>query len=199
MTYEGFCKVLIPEGSSGDVSVKRFEVGEEYSIRYFFGGRDITPGQYTKLTRNGHLWMSDTRAEFNDLRRFISRAKTLGGRVLINGLGLGMIVGHLLECEKIEHIDVVEIDEDVVKLVAPAFRDERVSIHLGDAFEFKWPKGTRWNSAWHDIWPDIRIDDLKEHEKLNRKYGRRVDYQECWMHQTLLRYRGEDRTRRWML
>jgi hypothetical protein len=194
MTYEGYCKVMIPEGKSGSVAVKRFEIEDDFGLMHMrMGNRGTLPGQYTKLTRNGHLWMSDTHAEFRDSARFLRKAKELGGRVLINGLGLGVVVGHLLECDNVEHIDVVEIDEDVIKLVAPSFDGERVTVHHADAYCVEWPKGTRWQSAWHDIWLDICEDDLKGHERLNRKYGGRVDYQECWAHDLLLRHRRQSR------
>lgn len=141
MTYEGYCKVVIPEGRSGSVAVERFEVEEDFSLmKMRMEGRGTPVGQYTKLTRNGSLWMSDTRAEFFDNMRFLRKAKELGGRVLVNGLGLGMVVGHLLECPEIEHIDVVEIDEDVIRLVAPSFECDRVTVHHGDALDMKWPR-----------------------------------------------------------
>lgn len=190
--YKGRCKVLIPEGRSGDVAVERFEVREDMGMLRMMMFRSTEPGEYTKITRNGHLWMSDTRAEYLDAARFIGTAKALGGRVLVNGLGLGMVVGCLLECPDIEHIDVVEIDDDVINLVAPSFEDGRVTIHHADAYEMKWPRGTCWQSAWHDIWDNMCTDDLRGHARLNRKYGGRVEYQECWAHDLLLEHRRRE-------
>lgn len=141
MAYEGYCKVMIPEGRSGDVSVERFEVEDGFGLmRDFMLGRGTRPGQYTAIKRGGKMWMSDTRAEFRDASNFIWNAKKPGGRVLVNGLGLGIVIGHLLECDEIEHIDVVEIDEDVIRLVAPSFECDRVTVHHGDALDMKWPR-----------------------------------------------------------
>lgn len=200
MEYKGYSKVVIPEGESGDVAVRRFEIperGDLASLRMELEGRGTPPGEYTMLTRNGRLWMSDTHAEFMDGLHFISKAKRLGGRVLVNGLGLGVVLGHLLEEDSIEHIDVVEIDEDVIRLVAPSFEDGRVTVHHADAFAIRWPKGTEWQSAWHDVWQNICCDDLKEHERLTRKYRGRVEYQECWAHGELLRHRRMRRGLPW--
>lgn len=87
MAYEGYCKVMIPEGRSGDVSVERFEVEDGFGLmRDFMLGRGTRPGQYTAIKRGGKMWMSDTRAEFRDASNFIWNAKKLGGRVLVNGL-----------------------------------------------------------------------------------------------------------------
>lgn len=44
MAYEGYCKVMIPEGRSGDVSVERFEVEDGFGLmRDFMLGRGHAP------------------------------------------------------------------------------------------------------------------------------------------------------------
>jgi hypothetical protein len=150
-------QVDVPEGMSGNVEVKKFTVGEGDMIRQIrdiFSGRAVPPGTYTKLLRNGRLWMSDTPAEWYDNFEAFYRMQRHGGRVLVNGLGLGMIVKAALTLPNVEHIDVVEIDEDVINLVGPTYDDPRVTIHHADAYEQmkRWPRGSKWSVAWHDIW-----------------------------------------------
>lgn len=176
--------VTVPEGVSGSVAVERFEVPKESveNVRLMFSGRGCSPGIYTKLTRNGRLWMSDTDAEKRDHlqpARIMGRPETK--RVLITGLGLGMIVQAALANPGVEHIDVVEIDPDVIALVGPHYEASgRVTIHEADAYAIKWPVGTKWDVAWHDIWPDLCIDNLPLMAKLHRSYGRRVGWQGSW-------------------
>ena len=67
-----------------------------------------------------------------------------------------------------------------IKLIAPHYNDPRLEIIHADAFEWKPPKGVRYNCVWHDIWDYICTDNLPEMHKLHRKYGRRCDYQESW-------------------
>ena len=49
-----------------------------------------------------------------------------------------------------------------------------------DAFEYKPPKGKRYDAVWHDIWDGICTDNLKDMKKLHRKYGKNSNYQASW-------------------
>lgn len=195
--------VTVPEGISGNVAVERFEVeaGSIEGIRLAFQGRGVRPGIYTKLTRNGRLWMSDTPAEKRD-HSFIAAvcARPETRRVLVNGLGLGMIVQSALANPAVEHIDVVEIDPDVIALVGPHYEASgRVTIHQADAYEQckAWPKGSYWDAAWHDIWPDLCVDNLAEMAKLHRSYGRRTGWQGSWGKGLLESERDRERRGSW--
>lgn len=195
--------VTVPEGVSGSVAVERFTVegNEVESIRLAFSGRGVRPGTYTMLTRNGRLWMSDTTAEKRDHSYVAAMcARSTTKRVLINGLGLGMIVQSALQNPAVEHIDVVEIDPDVIALVGPHYEASgRVTIHQADSYEQckAWPKGSHWDVAWHDIWPDLCVDNLAEMAKLHRSYGRRVEWQGSWGKELLESHRDRDRRSGW--
>lgn len=195
--------VTVPEGVHGDVAVERFTVEADAieNIRLSFSGRGCRPGTYTRMTRKGRLWMSDTSAEKRDhsiIAGVCARPETR--RVLVNGLGLGMIVQSALQNPAVEHIDVVEIDPDVIALVGPHYEASgRVTIHQADAYEQcrAWPKGTTWDAAWHDIWPDLCVDNLEEMAKLHRSYGRRVGWQGSWGKGLLESERERDRRNPW--
>jgi hypothetical protein len=180
--------VDVPEGTLDGITVERFEVVRD-SFEYLSsvihdGARAPRPGVYTRLSRDGYLWMSDTTAERRDhygplLQMWRYDAK----RVLINGLGLGVIVNAALALPSVEHIDVVEIDERVAKLVGPHYeKSGRVTIHIADAYEQmkRWPANTHWDVGWSDIWPTLSEDNLREMTRLNRSYGRRCDWHACW-------------------
>jgi hypothetical protein len=143
------------------------------------------------ILRNNEIWMSDTTAEAQDHMEAYLEMRERGGRVLIVGLGLGMIVRKALELDNIEHVDVVEIDPDVIALVGPTYEGERCTIHQGDIYEMKWPSGTRWSVAWFDIWPTICDDNLPEMTRLARSYGRRVDWQGFWARERCLDMKRE--------
>ena len=181
--------VPVPDGKSGDWEVSTFSVTEKdvelHNLRCMFspgmGRRTMCPGTYKKLTRNGHLIMSNTAAEIDDHRYFIHKAK---GDVLINGLGLGVCVFGILEAnktkkEKVTSITVIEISSDVINLVG-SYIDSSVTIIQADALEFKPPKGKRYGAVWNDIWDDICSDNLEEMHKLHRRYGRRTEWQGSW-------------------
>ncbi len=189
----------LPEGELDGARIERFEVPEQSleNLRMMIHeGRQTRPGIYTRLVVDGRLWMSDTDAELSDLLDLIFKAREPHvRRVLINGLGLGCALAGVLAETHVEHVDVVEIDRRVLKLVAPHFDDPRVNFIEADAYEQckRWPKGTRWDVCWNDVWGDPSWDDLADMSRLHRSYGRRVGWQESWSRQALLRERRRDR------
>ena len=206
-------KVKVPEGKSGDWTVEKFTVSLEAAKLDALEGilhgsaRHARPGTYTRLMCKGgwHPVMSDTPDEIRDHLFFIHQAE---GRVLINGLGLGMCVKALLGKREarevgrkyaVQHITVIENSADVIKLVAPtlykSYGKKRLTIIEADAFEWQPPKGERWDVVWHDIWPTLCADNLKSMAKLHRKYGRRSDWQGSWSKEECLYLRQEDRRR----
>ncbi len=175
----------VPVGVSGDWAVEEFEVSESAAklanlreTMHGMGYRSVDPGKYKKLTRRGHLIMSNTRAEIDDFRWYLSDCK---GKILINGLGLGVVLKMIADKEEVEHVTVIEKSEDVLKLVGPTFKDnKKIEIIHADAFEWKPPKGVKYNFVWHDIWDDICTDNIEGFTKLKRKYGKRCIRQACW-------------------
>jgi len=146
---------------------------------------------------DGKLWMSDTPDEKRDHSHVFYRAQRVGGRILINGLGAGMVLGALLKLENVTHIDVVELDERIIKHIGPHYDDPRVTIHHADAYEIQWPVGTRWDIVWHDIWLNLSGDNLPLMHKLHRRYGRRTDWQASWGREFLERAARHDRRGGW--
>ena len=198
-TYQGRMTNPPPEITVGNVEVRRIEVSSFVSkLAAIKSGRGTTPGIYTAMYRNGALWMSDTSAEYWDHMEAIRRFRYESThRVLINGLGLGLILGEALTHDHIEHVDVVEIDPNVVAAVGPHFTtDPRVTIHEADAYTIKWPTGTQWDVAWHDIWLDLCTDNLPEMARLHRRYGRRVGWQGSWGKELLQSHRRREQAQR---
>jgi len=130
------------------------------------------------------LWMSDTRAEIAEhypfFRQLHRSEAQKDKRILVNGLGLGLVVHGALQFSGIGHIDVVEKDPDVIGLVGPLIPDDRIAIHQDDAYTIKWPRGTRWDIAWHDVWPEISDENLPGMNQLMARYKHRVGVQQCW-------------------
>lgn len=191
--------VDVPEGEYDGMKIDRFtiEPGNIHAGLMALRGRGTPPGTYTRLRGDGKFWMSDTQAEKQDHIGAVMKADDLKAeRILINGLGLGMVLKAFLTMDHVQHIDVVEIDERVIKLVGPHYaKDPRVNIIHANAYEQakKWPSGTRWDVGWSDIWPDPSTDDLKEMAILNRSYGRRCTWHGCWYQDELQYQQRKDR------
>jgi len=186
----------VPMGESGAWTVRKFMVTKTdavmTSIRLMQHGRGYVPeGAYTGLYRGNTVVMSDTPDEIRDHQEPIWKAKRLGGDILINGLGLGVVLAGILQGEKVESVTVIEKSPDVITLVAPTFADDpRVTIIESDAYLYKPPKGQLYTVVWHDIWDDICSDNLPLMTKLHRKYGRRADWQGSWGKERARRQRG---------
>lgn len=181
----GFEKVAVPEGKSGDWAVQRFTISDGdvglFNLRLIRDGqarRIVPPGTYTRLVRGRAVVMSDTPAESHEHGVLYRRAS---GNVLMNGLGLGFGLAAILRKPDVAAVTVIEKSPDVVALIAPHIKDDRVTIINADALEWRPAKGTRFNVVWHDIWDTvINGDDKAEVSKLRRAYGSRCDFQWCW-------------------
>lgn len=202
-------KVSIPEAKSGGWRVEKFTVTAEAArwsaLRAVVNhsGRGVREGTYTRLTHCGQVVMSDTPDEIYDHMEFVGLAR---GRVLVHGLGLGMVAAALLRKPEVDHVTVVEVSPDVLRLVGPHVQPEgpgilmepgptevrppkkgrtvleapRLRLVYGDAFTWEPLPAERWDSAWHDIWTYISADNLPEMARLHRRFGGKVKRQASW-------------------
>ena len=204
-------KVQLPSVQNGRWALERFTVLPGTRLQPYFRvyGRDCPPGTYTRLVRYdaelpeigdtmdvsghtaGHPVMTDTPGEIEDHRAVMDEIKRRGGRVLIHGLGLGLISKFALDQDNVSHVDVVELDQDVIDLVARHYPDERLTIHRGDARTYRWPVGLSWSVVWHDIWGDYRIENLAEMAFLHRRFAGRAGWQGSWSKDYLLALRRQ--------
>lgn len=145
----------------------------------------VKPGTYTRLFhRLRGVVMSNTPMEVSTNAEFVRRAT---GRVMINGLGLGMVLRAVLDKKDVESVVVNEVDPDVITMVMPGFErdilDGRLSIHQRDCFAYKPARGERYNVIWHDVWDDISAGNLEQMNMLKRRWAKRCDWQGCWSEQ----------------
>lgn len=178
-------EMVIPDCKINNWAIETFEVTKDESVisTLRLGIRFVPPGIYKKLVYKRCIVMSNTPAEIRDHYIFIRDAK---GHILINGLGLGVCIFRILEKEflakenYIKSITVIEKAKEVIQLVSPFIKDDRVLIYNADAFEWKPPKNIHYDFVWHDIWNDICTDNLFEMHKLHRKYGKKANWQGSW-------------------
>lgn len=190
-------KVSVPAGERDGIVIDHFtiEEGDVHNIRLALHNRPINPpGTYTRMSEGATVWMSDVPAEVLDHKPFFGALEWCQpepgtGRILINGLGLGMCLQAALRSRMCGHVDVVERDMRVINLVAPHYYrmarecGKTLTTHHADALTVTFPTGTKWDIVWHDIWPDISVDNLPEMATLKRKYAQRCIWQGCWSEQ----------------
>jgi hypothetical protein len=85
--------------------------GESYT--FFEFTRDI---RITNLLIDGKVWMVD---DCPHVWAIAEHATAYHGRVLVAGLGLGLIIHALQSIDAVESITVVEREQDVIDLVSP--------------------------------------------------------------------------------
>lgn len=192
----------VPNGTSGDWKIDRFSVSEEnaklFNVRQSISmggisaGRRINPGTYSRLSRDQVVIMSDTPAEKRDHIDFVRGAV---GRILIGGLGMGLVLNAVARKEAVIHVDVVEIDDGPIALVWDFYKerfDGKINLIQTDLLEFK-PKGfDLYDSAWFDIWDDICSDNWEEYKLLMRRWARKSKMKDCWARPTLLYLRQQE-------
>jgi len=184
-------QVDVPEGRSGDWEVSKFSISKEEadhynamaSFNFTTRGSRIHPGNYTRLTCREKVVMSDTPMEVRDHLGVIERAK---GRVLVAGLGLGMVVRACLDKSAVERVTVVENSPCVIELVASHLYDKyghnRLEIIEDDIFAWKMPRPPNpcFEIAWFDIWSTVCGDHVKEMTKLKRRFAKKAAWRGCW-------------------
>ena len=175
----------VQNGKSGDWFIDEIVVDEFLSARSKMSRNSldwVEAGTYKRLVRicdSGHheVVMSNTRMEFLTNRGVVINAR---GKILINGLGLGLIVNALLKKESVESITVIEKSLDVINLVSPYFNDKRLKIVNCDAMLYKPSKDDFFDYVYHDIWPSVDPENIESMKKLHRKYGKKCNNQSSW-------------------
>lgn len=184
---------IVPAGVSGNVEVRHIEVdarqAEFTMIRAaIHPDRDeyVAPGKYAQLFINGSIMMSDTGMERHSNMGVVRKAR---GRVLIGGLGLGMIIHPIAAKSEVESITIIEKSPDVIKLVAQTL-PKKATVIEADIFEWKPPKEVKYDCLYFDIWYGISTSNLKEMTRLNRRFARAKApgaWVDSWQRSKLLR------------
>lgn len=140
-----------------------------YNLRAVRNGRMFVmyDGKFVRLTVNGELMMSDTTMERISNLDFINNAK---GRVMIAGLGIGLILEAILNKEEVSEVVVIEKYQDVIDLVEPIYQHRKLKIICADIFEYEMPSSEKFDVIYFDIWADISTSNLSEMKQLHNKY-----------------------------
>lgn len=181
-----------PTETIGVATVSHFSVDKERAkfanLRSMINGEAsfmrLSAGDYVRLVVNGELMMSDTDMEKRTNAEFIENAK---GRVMIAGLGIGLILENLRE--KIANgvvtsIVVYEKYQDVIDLVGHRYKDLPIEIRCEDIMEYRPKKGEVYDTIYFDIWPTISTDNLDDMRKLHLRWKSHKT-KDAWMNSWL--------------
>ena len=164
-------------------TIKRVESDNPF-VRLQLGGFDSYTILYRLTLRTMHRPPGDVVMEdsLQELKRHLPIWLAARGRVLITGLGLGCVVRGLLASPHVEHVDVVEIDAEIIRACGGEFVvNPRVTVHQGNALEYDFGPDARWDCAWHDLYFDDSAVELHlAHAKLLHDYRERAAVQGAW-------------------
>lgn len=165
--------------------IEHMEVTEDYAkfakMRAAVTGQMdmIEPGIYAALRHRQRVmtvhddgiystttWMSDVWMERDSSRATLRAAR---GDVLLVGLGIGMVAVATCEKREVSSVTVLEIEPDVIRLVAPHIAHRKLRIVQADGW--KPPlRGRRFDMICVDIWHDLCVDNWADIKMLCRKY-----------------------------
>lgn len=157
------------------------------------GDQVVSAGSYVTLIMDGRVMMSDTDAEKMSNYAFIKKAN---GRVLIAGLGIGMLLHNILDKSEVKSVTVIENNSDLIDIVAPMFAHKKLTVIDADIFEWS-TNGLKYDCIYFDIWSTVDTDNLSDIKKLHNKYKSKVNrdnsdwYMNSWNKERLQRTRRE--------
>jgi len=184
---------VIEPGKLGAISIEHFYVSKSESDLTHLRSvikRDpdiyVPEGRYVRLYLGGTLIMSDTPMEMkSNMIALQSIAEHGAETVIVGGLGIGMVTLGIASMPSVKRVIVIEMNDDVIKLVGPAIQalSNKIEIVHADVFDWRPEKGTKFDYAYFDIWPYITEDNKKDFKKLRRVFGRYVKDRriDCWM------------------
>jgi hypothetical protein len=164
----------LPESKQGIAEIDHMQIGPAQMLHSMArsGEEFVPPGTYARLKINGETMMTNTPMELRTNLDVIEHAR---GRVLIAGLGMGMILRSILRKPEVTHVTVLEKYRDVIDLVMPSLAGLATHCPLealeADVFEWKWPTHlAKFHTIYFDIWPSSSQRHIPEMEALYKRY-----------------------------
>jgi len=154
----------------GTAKIDRITVSKFDVLHSLIHGMPVREGTYARLLINGSIVMSDTQMEHRTNSAFLFHAH---GHILLAGLGLGLVLQGLEDrMDRIQSITVVEINQDVIDLVAKHYKHSKIKVVQGDITTWTPPAGMKYDVIYFDIWPSISEDNLKLMAQLGRRFAK---------------------------
>ena len=152
------------------VDIPKQELNDDFSI--------VHDDEETLLKHNNQYIMSDRESETHEHIPFFNQP--LRGKILVTGLGVGLINEYLITISEIERVVIVEKYKEVIEMVWPhCKRDERFEVVHADAET--WEPTMHFDYAWLDHWTE-HFDMNREDwwESVYKKYKPHADVAMIW-------------------
>jgi hypothetical protein len=156
---------------------------DRFNMRQAFQGKTkelIREGTYMRLEQlsTGFVVMSNTPMELNSN---LVAYKNATGKVLVAGLGMGMILDAILSKDDVTKVRVVEVDKDIIDYVGSFYKnDPRVEIIHADIRDYFLKNEEQFSYIWIDIWDGINESNLDEMYELNERFSDHCTNMNLW-------------------
>ena len=145
------------ERQVGNYRLHKSETPEGFYSHYYLDGYPYTqvtkpiPLMLLQEYRDGKWchWMADDAVDYISMQKY---AQAASGKILTAGLGLGLVIYELAKNEAVEHITIVERSPEVRDLVYGYIPKEKVTLVMGDYWDFIEKDNTDWDMIITDIW-----------------------------------------------
>lgn len=203
-------KKFLKKSETENFSIEKFYLSKDFvktqkRLASFNGSYrevdSLTPGWYVRLwdKRKREVVMSDTPMEKESNTEVVENAK---GRVLIGGLGLGMILLAIQKKKEVSEIIVIEKYQEIINLVGKSLPlSNKVKIIQGDVLDFptsdcRLEGQFGFDTIYFDIWNFISSDNWDEMKMLRRRWSRLLTkggYINSWRKDDCQRRKAEER------
>ncbi len=152
-----------PEARVGCASISKRKYESGYYLMEGTAGYELVEVlksiSITCLEINGSTVMVDDPLHWLGMQKL---AEHCFGKVLVAGLGLGLVVHHLAKNPLVKSIDVVEFNSDVIELVKPLLpKQVEINVFKGSIYDDEW-RQKDYDSVILDIWVKTKDTDLSE-------------------------------------
>jgi hypothetical protein len=130
-------------------------------------------------------WMTTSPQEIRQMREDI---KNISGKVLIGGLGLGVVAKLLDEKPEVTDILIVEQSQEIIDLVFDNLNLKKASVTKYDLFSYLERIPLSFDYGYYDIWCPTGEDVLFTHIRPLRKLSKKRIKKEviCWQEKTMI-------------
>lgn len=158
----------LPPGESGNWSIRRITEPQNLAG---------CTGLYEKQseTCHGFNWMLD---DDTGLREHIPFVEECTGKVILTGLGIGMLPAMLTRRGQCQQIDIVEMSEDVIELVWPHLENLSPIVRLIRENANKYIPEQHYDFGWVDHY--LSYPNETQKSAIRQLWGSRVSQIRFW-------------------
>jgi hypothetical protein len=135
-----------------------------------------------KLTEDGNTWMSDNLFEIESVIGAVEAAR---GDVLVGGLGIGLFP--TLVKDRVDSINIVELNPEVISLVFHQIENEKMKIIRDDIYHYLRTTEKKYDFIYIDVWQDtiMPMFDAGETKKIAARCLKPDGAIWCWLQELL--------------